>query len=93
MQQRYVLTAMIFFALVTSIAVRSCLSLTITQMVIKPNPVNETLHMDSSVCAIPVTSVETSSMPEDIITFVCIYKLEIHPNYSVKHSHPLYVFC
>lgn len=74
-QQRYVLVAMVFFALVSSIAVRSCLSLTITQMVVKLQVENTTLHTDLSVCPLPVTSAMSHTLSEDVIPFVSIYSM------------------
>lgn len=72
---------MVFFALVTSIAVRSCLSLTITQMVVKAQVENATLHMDMSVCPMPVTPAITIS--EDVIAFV-----SVHSSAETQHAHP-----
>lgn len=81
-QQRYVLTLLLFFALVTAISVRVCLSLTITQMVRKPTASNTSQIMDDSVCQPPLAQPSQTHVSQiDGISFVSQCLLSFAINY------------
>lgn len=53
--QRYIIAGMIFLAIVGLLMMRSCMSMTLTQMV-EPNSIIMTEHQDPSAC--PVANIE-----------------------------------
>lgn len=52
MPQRYIISGMIFFAIVGLLMMRTCMSMTLTQMV-KPTLIVNNIHIDETACPMP----------------------------------------
>lgn len=78
MPQRYIIAGMIFFAIVGLLMMRTCMSMTLTQMV-KPTAVVHSIYIDETACPMPTVVLHDNGT----------IKAETVPNHSAQFRTPL----